>query len=182
MSVKTDYSLKTLHVLAWIIFIGVCIEAGGFLFNMIYTLKYNPEGARKFWTLVDLSAVYNHNQRDYITITALMVIVAVLKATFFYVIVQFFHNKTYSLEHPFKESVRRFILNLTYIAFGISIFSYWGSAYSQGLVKQGVAMPDMQHLRLAGAEVWLFLGIALTVIAQVFKKGIELQEENDLTV
>jgi hypothetical protein len=182
MSVKTDYFLKALHVLAWIIFIGVSIEAGGFIFNMIFTLVYNPEGARRFWTEVDLSALYHHNSRDYVSITSLMIIVSVLKAIMFYTIVKFFHDKPYNLDQPFREPVRRFILNLAYIAFGISLFSYWGAGYTEGLVKQGVRIPDIQSLRMAGADVWLFMGIALLVIGQVFKKGIELQAENDLTV
>lgn len=182
MSVKTDYFLKVLHVLAWIIFIGVSIEAGSFIFNLIFTYLFIAKGDREFRTEVDLSALYHHNDRDYITIISLMIIVAVLKAIMFYVIVRFFHDKPYNLDQPFREPVRRFVLNLAYISFGIALFSSWGAGYSKGLVKQGISVPDLQTLKMAGADVWLFMGVALLVIAQVFKKGIELQEENDLTV
>jgi hypothetical protein len=37
-------------------------------------------------------------------------------------------------------------------------------------------------LNLSGADVWLFMGVTLYVIAQIFKKGIELQTESELTV
>jgi len=37
-------------------------------------------------------------------------------------------------------------------------------------------------MRLAGADVWLFMGIVLLIIAFIFKKGIEIQSENDLTI
>jgi len=43
-------------------------------------------------------------------------------------------------------------------------------------------MPDTQHLHLGGADVWLFMGVILFVIAQIFKRGIEIQRENELTV
>jgi len=43
-------------------------------------------------------------------------------------------------------------------------------------------MPDVQYLRLGGADVWLFMGVTLFVIAQIFKRGIEIQTENELTV
>jgi len=43
-------------------------------------------------------------------------------------------------------------------------------------------MPDTQHLRLGGADVWLFMGGILFFIAQIFKRGIEIQTENELTV
>jgi putative transcriptional regulator len=49
-------------------------------------------------------------------------------------------------------------------------------------VKQGVKNPDLQYLRIGGADVWMFMGITLLVIVQIFKKGIEIQNENDLTV
>jgi len=45
-----------------------------------------------------------------------------------------------------------------------------------------VKMPDTQHLRLGGADVWLFMSVTLFVIAQIFKRGIEIQTENELTV
>ena len=51
-----------------------------------------------------------------------------------------------------------------------------------GLVKKGVNMPDIQYLHLGGADVWLFMGVILFVIAQIFKRGIEIQTENELTI
>jgi hypothetical protein len=35
---------------------------------------------------------------------------------------------------------------------------------------------------MAGADVWLFMGVTLFVIAQIFRRGIEIQTENELTV
>jgi hypothetical protein len=43
-------------------------------------------------------------------------------------------------------------------------------------------MPDIEHLRVGGADVWIFMAVALFVVGQVFKKGTELQTENELTV
>jgi len=45
-----------------------------------------------------------------------------------------------------------------------------------------VKMPEIQYLRLGGADVWLFMGVILFVLAQIFKRGIEIQTENELTV
>lgn len=182
MSTKTDYFLKALNVVSWIIFIGVSIEAGGFIFNTIFTLLLNPVGASKFWTEVNLSELYNFNQTYYITVTSLMIIVAMLRATMFYIIVKIFYDKKFNLEQPFNETVRRFILKIAYLALGIGIFSFWGAKYTDGIVNQGVTMPDLQHLRLGGADAWLFMGVVLLVIAMIFKKGIDIQNENDLTI
>jgi hypothetical protein len=182
MSIKTDSVLKALEVISWLLFIGICIEAGGFIFNTFLTLVLNPVGANKFWTEVNLSELYNYNQSYFITVTSLMIIVAMMRAFMFYIIVKIFHDKKLSLSQPFNETVRHFILKIAYFALGIGLFSFWGAAYTRGLVNQGVQMPDLQYLRLGGADVWLFMAVILFIIAQIFKKGIEIQNENDLTV
>ena len=182
MSTKKDYFLKTLHVFSWIIFIGLCIEAGGFIFNVFFTLLINPIGAQKFWTEVNLSELYTFNQSHYVTLTSIMIIVAVLKALMFYFIVEIFFNKKFDLSNPFNEHVKRFISKTAYIALGIGLFSFWGAEFVENLIQQGVKLPLLQKLKLAGADVWFFMGITLLVIAQVFQKGIELQNENDLTI
>ena len=74
------------------------------------------------------------------------------------------------------------VLIIAYLALGIGFFSYWGAKLSAQLASQGVAMPDVQQLSLAGADVWLFMSVTLFVIAQIFKRGVEIQTENELTV
>ena len=76
----------------------------------------------------------------------------------------------------------RFIFNVSYLALGLGIFAYSGVNYTKWLVTQKVEMPDIQNMGLGGADVWLFMGVTLYVLAQIFKRGIEIQEENDLTV
>ena len=48
MKSRTRQVLKVLYVLSWIIFIGVCIEAGGSIFSAFYTLVINSFNARTF--------------------------------------------------------------------------------------------------------------------------------------
>ncbi|MEI6274788.1 MAG: DUF2975 domain-containing protein [Prolixibacteraceae bacterium] len=182
MSTKTDYLLKALHVVSWILFIGICIEAGGFISNTFFTLILSPTGARKFWMEVNLSDLYLYNQSYFVTVTSLMIIVAVMRAILFYFIVKIFHDKKLNLSQPFNETMRQFILRIAYLALGIGLFSFWGAKFTEKLVSQGVKIPEIQYLRLGGADVWLFMGITLLVIALMFKKGIEIQDENDLTV
>lgn len=182
MSAKTNFTFKLLNVVSWILFIGLCIEAGGFLFNTLFTLLYEPAGASKFWREVNLSALYYYNQSFYVTETALLIIVAILKAVMFYSIVHIFHNKKLNLAKPFNEKIGRFISNLAYLSIGIGLFCFWGAKFTQSLMSQGLSMPDLEHLRFSGADVWLFMGVILLVFANIFKKGVELQIENELTV
>jgi hypothetical protein len=182
MSKRIDYFRIILHVIAWIIFVGLCIVAAGFLVNTVSTLLLNPDGAKRFWNQADLSALYHHNLSHYITLTSLICIAAILKAIMFYLIVRIFYDKKMNLTKPFSEEVRKFLLFITYLALGIGLFSLWGAKTVKMLLGEGVKMPDLQILNLDGGDVWLFMGVILLVIAQVFKKGIEIQNENDLTV
>lgn len=182
IKISTKDILKILYVLSWIIFIGVCIEAGGFIFNAFFTLLLNPVGAGKFWMEVDLSGLYEFDRGYFFVVTLLMIIVAVMRALLFYLILKILHDKKINIAQPFSREVVHFINNVAYLAFGIGLFSWWGVKYTAWLVKQGVRIPDIQYLRLGGADVWLFMSVTLFVIAQIFKRGMEIQKENDLTV
>jgi hypothetical protein len=182
MEISTKQILKILLVISWVIFVGVCVEAGGFIFNAFFTLVLDPADARRAWQEVDLSALYNYDHGYFFVETLLMSIVAVLRACLFYLIIKMLHSKKLDLAQPFSHEVERFILKITYVTFLIGIFSLWGTKYAEWLVSQGAKMPGIQYLRLGGADVWLFMSVILFVIAQIFKRGIEIQAENDLTV
>lgn len=182
IKITTKQILKLLHVLSWVIFIGLCIEAGGILFNIIYTLFFNPVGAGNLWNKIDFSGLYDFDKGYFITESILMLIVALLQALLFYLIVKILYDKKLNLTQPFNTEMMHFISNASYLAIGISLFSFWGINYTAWLVTKGIKMPDVQRLGFGGADVWLFMGIALLVIAQIFKRGIEIQSENDLTI
>ncbi|MDT4864083.1 hypothetical protein FQZ97_988290 [compost metagenome] len=76
----------------------------------------------------------------------------------------------------------RFVLLASSLSLGICFFCYYGLSYTTRLTAAGVTMPDLTALNLDGADVWLFMAVILFVIAQVIKRGVEIQEENELTV
>jgi Protein of unknown function (DUF2975) len=182
ITITTKQVLKVLYILSWIIFIGVCIEAGGSIFSAFYTLVINSYNARTFWVGNDLSGLYEYDRGHFFAETLYISIAGVLKACIFYLVIKILHDKKLNLSQPFSNEVRLFIIKVSYLAFGIALFTWWGVKYTKWLVTQGVKMPDTQDLRLGGPDVWLFMGVTLFVIAQIFKRGIEIQSENELTV
>ena len=183
IKITTNQILKVLQILSWIIFIGLCIEAGGIAVNTIITLFINPAGVENFWEGADyLSSLYKFDHGYFFVITLTMTIVAVLKAILFYLIVQLFTEKKLRISQPFSSELSRFMINQAYLALGIGLFSHSGSEYSAWLTKQGVKSADLQSLHMEGGDVWLFMAVILFVIVQIVKKGIEIQNENDLTI
>ncbi len=182
MSKRTDFLLKGLHVISWIIFIGVSIDAGGVLTNAIYSIFINSNLSAHFWGYLDLSKLYQFNQVCFITLTTLMSIVTILKATLFYFILKIFNNKKLDLANPFTPTLGKYINNIAYCTLGIGLFSKWGGDLLKWIANQNINMPLIENLKLAGADVWLLMGFVVFVFGRIFNKGIELQLENDLTV
>ena len=181
MKISTKLTLQILYVLSWLIFVGLCIEAGGFITNAFFALA-KPTTVKYLWQEVDLSGLYRYDTGHFFAETLTMGIVAVMKAWLFYLIIKILHDRKLNMAQPFNKEVGRFIFKISYAAFFIGVFSWWGAKYAGWLAKQGVKMPDIQYLQLGGADVWLFMGIVLLVIAQIFRRGIEIQTENELTV
>lgn len=180
--ITTKQILWVLYILAWIIFIGLCMEAGGILFNAFYTMFYNPVGAGFFWNKMDLSGLYLADKGYFITVTILMSIVAILKAILFYVIIRAIHHRKLDFTQPFNKALPRFISALAWLSIGIGLFSIWGTNQSKWLADKGISIPDIQKMGFGGADVWFFMGVILIVIAQICKRGVEMQTENDLTI
>jgi hypothetical protein len=183
IKITTNQILKVLQILSWIIFIGLCIEAGSIAVNTLITLFINPLGVKNFWEGADyLSSLYNFDHGHFFVVTLIMTIVAVLKAIMFYLIVKLFVDKKLNISKPFSLELRRFILKLSYLALGIGLFSHFGFKYTEWLAEQSIKAIDLQSLHIAGADVWLFMAVILFVIVQIVKRGIEIQNENDLTI
>jgi hypothetical protein len=50
------------------------------------------------------------------------------------------------------------------------------------MLGQNVLTQTFENIKFEGADVWLFMAIILLIFGMIFKRGIELQSENDLTV
>lgn len=182
INIGSKQMLIGLQFLAWIIFIGVCIEAGGIIFNTCYVFFFNEAAVHQFWLNIDLSALFLFDKGQFIVIALFMCIIAVLKAIMFYLILKLFFNKKFDFSNPFNWILGKLISLLSYLAFGIGLFSAWGLKYAEWLNTKALLIPSIHHLKFGGADVWLFMAVILLVIAQIFKRGIEIQTENDLTV
>jgi len=176
--ITTRQVLTILYVISWVIFIGVLVDAGSFFFNAVYSVAFNPRAADYF----QLSPLLQYDRGHFLVQLLLMGIQGVLKAIIFYLIVKILMDKKLDMAQPFNKEMGRFIFSVAYLALATGAFTHWGMKYARWLAQQGVQMPDTQHLRLGGADVWLFMGVILFIIGHIFKRGIEIQSENELTV
>jgi hypothetical protein len=182
ITIKTEQLIKVVRFMAWLTFIKLCVQAGGFLFNTFYVLAINEIGAHKFWNELDLSNLLEHSKSDFITLTSLMIIVSTLKALLFYLTVKVFYDKKLNLNRAFAPGLERYLENSAYVCFGIAIFAGWGSKICSWVSSKQVTIPAIQDLGFGGADIWPLMALFIFLFAQLFKRGVQLQTENDLTV
>ena len=128
---------------------------------------------------LDLSALYRFNTAHYVAIISYIIALSALKAYLFYLVIKIFLKINFV--HPFSTDVSYLISKIGQVALGIGILTLVALGYVAWLTERGVVFPDMQQY-LGGAGEFLLLGGIIFIIAQVFKRGIEIQSENELTV
>ena len=179
MKPTTKLVLTILHVISWIIFLGLCIKAGAIIYSFFVSLSINPEAAKKLYMTLNLEALYKFDIGHYVIVGSLIIILSIAKAFLFYLVVRIFLK--INLVNPFSKDVSILISRIGYLALGIGILTALSTKYCDGLSRQGVALPDLQP-HLGGASEFLLLGAVIFIISQVFRRGIEIQTENELTV
>ncbi|RYF97570.1 MAG: DUF2975 domain-containing protein [Chitinophagaceae bacterium] len=100
----------------------------------------------------------------------------------FYLIIRLLQEDKLNMLRPFTKATVNFLLNVSYLSIAISFFLGWAVRWTESLVARGFTLPTIDKLNLAGSDVWSFMGVTMFVVAQVFKRGIEIQTENDLTI
>ncbi len=182
MKAKNSWMYHILHILAWVIFVGLCIEAAGLIVNVIMREMASETTVKKLWMLIDLSSIYATDKNIYFQVVTAIIVVAVLKAILFYKIVELFSTRKLDLLQPFNMMVAKFLKDLAVFSIAIGTICIVGAKFSQTAMERGVVLPSNEILRFVGGDVWIFMGIILLVVEIIFKRGIDIQKENDLTI
>jgi hypothetical protein len=180
MKTSTQQVLTVLKVLAWIVFVALCLQTGTILFSFFLTLLY-PNDLERFYREIDLSALHHHSALEYAFMGICLLTLFMMKSVIFYLIIKMFHEKR--LRMPFDEGVVKFTLYISYMAAGVGFLAILIKDYNQRLVEKGIDMPTLELERfIGGGEEFLLLAGVVFTIAQVIKRGVEMQKENELTI
>lgn len=106
---STEQILKILYNLSWILFIGICVEAGVFIFNAIFPLVLNPIDIDQLWLQVILSSLFEYDIGNYFVVMLFINIVDVMKACLFYRFWEHFKPKSF-IELILKANSADFML------------------------------------------------------------------------
>ncbi len=178
MTEKNDFILKVLNVVSWIIFIGLCIESGALIFNFILTL-FKPIASNNIYKGLNLSEMYENQFAHFIGVMSFIVVLSILKAYLFYLVVKIFMKL--NLVKPFNVEIADLVQKISLEAFAIAIVSIIAHQYTKRLIQSGYEV-NLVEKYWDDTAAFLMMAAIIFVISQIFKKGIEIQNENDLTV
>lgn len=178
MTKRNNLVFIFLHVISWIIFVGLCIEAGALIVNFIFSL-FKPEIVQNLYEKLDLSQMYNTNIMVYLGMYGFILTISILKAYLFYVVIMLLLKL--DLEKPFSTYVAGRFKNISYITLGIGIFSLVAREISRNMVHYGLEADSLNKFWEDGSA-FILMAAVVYVLATIFSRGVEIQNENDLTV
>lgn len=162
----------------WIIFVGLCVEAGGLLVNFFFSL-YKPEFVRNLYQKLDLTEMYKDSRLAFFSVYSFILTIAILKACLFYTVIILMLKM--DLSKPFNTFVARQFFRISYVTLLTGLLSYIARELTENLMHHGFATDGLNQF-WADSQAFILMGAVIYIIATIFKKGVDIQNENDLTV
>jgi hypothetical protein len=177
MKIKTETILTVSKYLALLGGVGCSILWGSQLLTLVASF-INPEWAKHTYQ-IDLN-LFNIREQSigfYVCAMILVITVSILKALFWYKLFELLSE--IKLQTPFSREVVIKLEKMAYLLFCVWIVSsiFWKTYTFYLTQATGIQLP----IRNTDDE-YLFLAGIIYIVSQIFKRGIELQEENQLTV
>lgn len=178
MSKNKNIVFIILHIVTWIIFVGLCIEAGGLIVNFIFSL-FKPEMVSKLYQKLDLSSMYQQSKWTYFGMYGFVISISVLKSMLFYILIELLYKL--NLSKPFSSFAAKKITQISYFTFSIGILSFIASQTAKNLSHHGYEIDKLSQFWV-DSQAFILMAAIIFVIAAIFRKGVEIQNENDLTI
>ena len=171
---RTEQILTVMRILAWVAFIGYLIGAGAVIISFAVS-TISPEAARNLYQGMNLYNLRQYNFLNYTASVSFIVALLLMKSYVWFLVIKTLSKV--SLMNPFKPEVVYLLEKISYVLFGTWIVGILSSAYIKWLEK----VTGEIHGDWVSGE-FIFMAGLVFIISQLFKRGVEIQSENDLTV
>jgi len=172
---KTKQIFNMMNVISWIVFIGYCIKAGAITIVSILSLLGNSKATENLYMGIDLSNLYDFSILHFSLVVLLFILTICLKAYMFYLLIIIF--KTMDFNEPFNDAVVNLVFRISYLALSIGLLGIVFNAYIKWLqTKVMFTQIDIN------TSAYIFMAGVVFVVATLFKKATEIQQENELTI
>ncbi|MFT4856519.1 MAG: hypothetical protein ACI9UV_002503 [Algoriphagus sp.] len=176
---RTEKILVAMKLLIWIFFIGNCIKTGALAYSFFVSLSINPIAAADLYQGLDLSQVLARDSGHYSLIVTTLILLSASRAFLVYLVLKIF--LTLNLKKPFSGAMAGLIKRISLLAISIGLVNLLVRGYAGWLIGDSPSVGYLSEYLYGSAE-FIFFGIIIFIIGQVFQYGLELQSENELTV
>lgn len=108
-----------------------------------------------------------------------ILVISILKAVLFYVVILL--ASKIDLSKPFNGFVSRLITQNSYYTLSIGLLSYIARKTAKNL-QHRVFFTDNLNPFWEDNQAFILMAAVIYIVATIFKRGIDIQNENDLTV
>lgn len=173
MKSKTEKLLRVMNILACVVFIGLLIVAGSITISYFVSIG-NAQAAKDLYRGMDLYAYRLHNFGHYTFVVGYKVILYITQAYIAFLMTSLLSRL--NISKPFNADVVKLMQKLSY-----SILCVWLVAMVHN-IHIGILERSYELVATYIPGDSIFLAGIVYVLAQMFKRGVEIQSENDLTV
>lgn len=175
MKTRTTTILQILKFLALLAIIGFSIEAGSIIVSFIVSF-YNPEAAKNIYKGLDFSKIKEHNVWFYYASGIFLVAISIMKVIVWQNVLMMLSKL--NLTDPFQLKMIKLMERISYTLIAVWIFGLFYNTIAAYIIKE----TGLVLLNKIETDSFLFMAGLVYIISQVFRRGIELQSENELTV
>ncbi|MES2797548.1 MAG: DUF2975 domain-containing protein [Bacteroidota bacterium] len=176
MKTQTEKILTVLRMVSWVSFIGANIIFALSIVTFIISFFW-PDANINFKGLITYHAEFRKDHLiEYIFIFSFTLVWAYLNVQIWGKIKEVLYKV--NLENPFSMNIAMMLEKIGYLLFSVWLIGFIANGYTDYLSKniEGIEKgfdTDFSFLFSAGI---------VYIISQIFKRGVEIQSENELTV
>jgi hypothetical protein len=175
MKIRTTVILQVLRLLALLAFVGFTIEAGSIIISFIVSF-FNPDAAKNLYKGLDLYGLKAYGEWAYDIAVVFLFGIAALKAQVWQKVMNMLSHL--KMDNPFQPQMMQFLTRVSNILIAI-----WATGFLYNILALFVnKRAGEELLQVIDSDNFLFMAGLVFIITQVFKRGMEIQSENELTV
>lgn len=176
MKIRTEQILTFLKIVAWLAFVGYGIKAGAQTVALVVCF-IDPALAEKLYEVNPLFLkLREYNIQYFVNAMSLLVFLTATTAHIWYMAIRLLSKL--NLKTPFSREVAKRLEKIAFEILGLWLVNIMAMAYLKRLEK---ATGELLGNFGIGDE-FLLVAAIVYIASQIFKRGIELKEENELTV
>ena len=176
MKSKTERILIAMRVIAYIAMIGYSINCGSQAISLAVSL-INPAASKQIPGITqNLSSLYQNDLVHYVISVSFVILLSAMYVYLWIMVIALLSKL--NIDNPFTVEVSNKLERIAYLLFAVWIISFVGEDYIRWLSKEMGEKLDI----IKSSNELLFTSGIVYIISQIFKRGVEIQEENQQTI